>query len=105
VQSVGLRCMPLAVTRCPAARRFPRQEHIERLVNSAKVFALIWISRVKKSQGHGRNHRHNAVWPCYIRPIVLRGYGEAGVNPLNSPTEIYIINYPWEIPRRRERRL
>ena len=26
----------------------------------------------------------NGVWPCYLRPIVLRGYGEAGVNPFNS---------------------
>jgi branched-chain amino acid aminotransferase len=26
---------------------------------------------------------------------VLRGYGEAGVNPFNSPTEVYICNYPW----------
>ena len=39
--------------------------------------------------------KHNGVWPCYIRPIVLRGYGEAGVNPFNSPTEVYICNYPW----------
>ena len=38
---------------------------------------------------------HNGVWPCYVRPIILRGYGEAGVNPFNSPTEVYIINYPW----------
>jgi branched-chain amino acid aminotransferase len=30
-----------------------------------------------------------------VRPIILRGYGEAGVNPFNSPTEVYIINYPW----------
>jgi branched-chain amino acid aminotransferase len=37
----------------------------------------------------------NRVWPCYLRPIVLRGYGEAGVNPFNSPTEVYICNYPW----------
>jgi branched-chain amino acid aminotransferase len=39
--------------------------------------------------------KHNSVSPCYIRPVVLRGYGEAGVNPLNSPTEVYVINYPW----------
>jgi len=39
--------------------------------------------------------KNNGVWPCYIRPIVLRGYGEAGVNPFNSPTEVYICNYPW----------
>ncbi|MGB7130954.1 MAG: branched-chain-amino-acid transaminase, partial [Candidatus Sulfotelmatobacter sp.] len=37
----------------------------------------------------------NGLWPCYVRPIILRGYGEAGVNPFNSPTEVYIINYPW----------
>jgi branched-chain amino acid aminotransferase len=37
----------------------------------------------------------NGVWPCYIRPVVLRGYGEAGVNPFNSPTEVYVVNYPW----------
>jgi branched-chain amino acid aminotransferase len=39
--------------------------------------------------------RVNKVWPCYLRPIVLRGYGEAGVNPFNSPTEVYLVNYPW----------
>jgi branched-chain amino acid aminotransferase len=37
----------------------------------------------------------NGAWPCYIRPIVLRGYGEIGVNPLNSPIEVYIANFPW----------
>jgi len=25
----------------------------------------------------------------------MRGYGEAGVNPFNSPTEVYMTNYPW----------
>ena len=34
---------------------------------------------------------HNGAWPCYIRPIVLRGYGDAGVNPLNCPVEVYIM--------------
>jgi branched-chain amino acid aminotransferase len=37
----------------------------------------------------------NAVAPCYIRPIALRGYGEIGVNPKGSPIEVYIANYPW----------
>jgi branched-chain amino acid aminotransferase len=38
---------------------------------------------------------NNGVWPCYLRPVILRGYGEAGVNPFNSPTEVYVVNYPW----------
>ena len=27
---------------------------------------------------------------CYVRPIVFRGYGAAGVNPLPSPVEVAI---------------
>src|SRR5438874_13593742 len=39
--------------------------------------------------------RTNGVWPCYLRPIVFRGYGDAGVTPVNCPVEVYIANYPW----------
>ena len=37
----------------------------------------------------------NGIAPCYIRPIVIRGYGEIGVNPKGSPIEVYVANYPW----------
>src|ERR1700729_3479753 len=37
----------------------------------------------------------NGVVPCYIRPIAFRGYGEMGVNPLKSPVEVYVSNFPW----------
>jgi branched-chain amino acid aminotransferase len=37
----------------------------------------------------------NGVAPCYIRPIVLRGYGEIGVSPKGSPIEVYIANFSW----------
>jgi branched-chain amino acid aminotransferase len=37
----------------------------------------------------------NGITPCYIRPIAFRGYGEIGVNPLKSPVEVYIANFPW----------
>jgi branched-chain amino acid aminotransferase len=37
----------------------------------------------------------NNIWPCYIRPIVFRGYGDAGVSPNNCPVETYVVNYPW----------
>jgi branched-chain amino acid aminotransferase len=39
--------------------------------------------------------RANGVWPCYLRPIVFRGYGDAGVTPVNCPVEVYVVNYPW----------
>jgi branched-chain amino acid aminotransferase len=88
----GIRCYALPTG--PAI--FRAQEHIERLVNSAKVYRIdLDFTREEIVKGMVETIAHNAVWPCYIRPIVLRGYGEAGVNPFNSPTEIYIINYPW----------
>jgi branched-chain amino acid aminotransferase len=39
--------------------------------------------------------RTNGIWPCYVRPVVFRGYGDAGVTPTNCPVEVYIANYPW----------
>ena len=32
---------------------------------------------------------------CYFRPIVLRGYGDVGVLPLNNPIEVYIACWEW----------
>jgi branched-chain amino acid aminotransferase len=32
---------------------------------------------------------------CYIRPIVLRGYGDVGVLPKNNPIETYMACYEW----------
>ena len=32
---------------------------------------------------------------CYIRPLVFRGAGAIGVNPLPAPIETYIIVWYW----------
>jgi len=32
---------------------------------------------------------------CYIRPIVLRGYGEMGVNPVRNPIDVYVACWDW----------
>lgn len=37
----------------------------------------------------------NEVESCYVRPMVLRGYGTAGMVPLGSPIEVYIPCWPW----------
>jgi branched-chain amino acid aminotransferase len=88
----GIRCY--APPSGPAI--FRAYEHIERLLNSAKVYRIdIPFTRDEIVKGMLDTVGHNGVWPCYVRPVVLRGYGEAGVNPFNSPTEVYIINYPW----------
>jgi len=88
----GVRCY--ALPSGPAI--FRANEHIARLIDSAKVYRIeVPFTRDEIVKGVLETVGNNGVWPCYVRPVVLRGYGEAGVNPFNSPTEVYIINYPW----------
>jgi len=88
----GVRCYDLPTG--PAI--FRANEHIQRLLDSAKIYRIdVDFSREDLVAAMVELVKNNGVWPCYLRPIVLRGYGEAGVNPFNSPTEAYIANYPW----------
>ena len=88
----GIRCY--APPSGPAI--FRATEHIQRLVDSARIYRIeLKFTRDEIMRAMIDLVKHNGVWPCYIRPVVLRGYGEVGVNPFNSPTEIYICNYPW----------
>jgi branched-chain amino acid aminotransferase len=88
----GVRCY--ALPSGPAI--FRANEHMQRLVDSAKIYRIDMDYACEELvSGMVEVVKNNGVWPCYIRPIVLRGYGEAGVNPFNSPTEVYICNYPW----------
>ena len=75
---------------------FRAQEHIQRLIDSAKIYRMeIDYTRDELVDAMVKTVAENGVAPCYIRPIILRGYGEAGVNPFNTPVEVYIANYPW----------
>jgi branched-chain amino acid aminotransferase len=75
---------------------FRLREHMQRLIDSAKIYRIdIDYSLEQLCEAGSAVVATNGVWPCYLRPIVMRGYGEAGVNPFNSPTEVYMCNYPW----------
>jgi len=88
----GVRCYSLPSG--PAI--FRAQEHAQRLLDSAKVYRIdVDYTREDIVKAMSEVIAHNGVWPCYLRPVILRGYGEAGVNPFNSPTEVYVVNYPW----------
>jgi branched-chain amino acid aminotransferase len=88
----GIRCY--APPSGPAI--FRAHEHMERLVNSAKVYRIdVDYSADELVAAMVEVVKANGAWPCYIRPIILRGYGELGVSPLTSPVEVYIANYPW----------
>ena len=78
----------------PAVFRLP--EHIDRLVDSATIYRMlpdysaqelidVCIDIIKK----------NELRNCYIRPMIIRGYGTPGLNPHGSPIETYIAAWGW----------
>ena len=88
----GVRCYELPSG--PAIFRAP--EHMQRLIDSARIYRIeVDFTRDQLVEAMVELVGRNGAWPCYIRPLILRGYGEAGVNPLNNPVEVYICNYPW----------
>ncbi len=75
---------------------FRAEEHIQRLLDSAKVYRMdVGYTREELIRAMVDLIAANGVWPCYLRPIIFRGYGDAGVSPLKCPIETYVINYPW----------
>ncbi|MFZ1917981.1 MAG: branched-chain amino acid transaminase [Terriglobales bacterium] len=88
----GIRCY--APPSGPAI--FRATEHIQRLIDSARIYRTdIPFTRDELIGAMLELVKRNGVWPCYVRPVVLRGYGDVGVNPLKLPIEVYICNYPW----------
>jgi branched-chain amino acid aminotransferase len=88
----GIRCYKSA----GAPAIFRLREHMQRLVDSAKIYRLEFDYTLDQlCDAACQLVAANGVWPCYIRPIAMRGYGEAGVNPFNAPVEVYMANYPW----------
>ena len=75
---------------------FRLPEHMQRLIDSGKIYRMtLPYSLDQLSSAVVELVEANGIAPCYIRPIALRGYGEVGVNPKNSPIEVYVANYPW----------
>src|SRR6184192_1783187 len=88
----GIRCY--APPSGPAI--FRADEHMQRLLDSAKVYRMDMVySREELVAAMVELVKTNGVWPCYVRPVVFRGYGDAGVSPNKCPVEVYICNYPW----------
>ena len=88
----GIRCY----TQPGGAGIFRLTEHMQRLIHSAKIYRMPLAYSVEQLNDAVIDVvEANGVAPCYVRPIAFRGYGEVGVNPLRSPVEVYIANYPW----------
>ncbi len=75
---------------------FRLREHLTRLVNSIKIYRMeIGYSIDDLTAASRELVVRNKLDSCYIRPMVLRGYGAAGMVPYDSPIEVYIPCWPW----------
>lgn len=75
---------------------FCLRQHVDRLMNSAKVYRMdVPYSHEQINQAILDTIRENRMKQCYIRPVVFRGYGEIGVNPLGCPIDVVIAVWEW----------
>jgi branched-chain amino acid aminotransferase len=92
----GIRCYTQQSSGSGGAAIFRLDEHMQRLIHSAKIYRMpLPYSLEQLNAAVIDVVEANGVAPCYIRPIAFRGYGEMGVNPLRSPIEVYVANFPW----------
>ncbi len=75
---------------------FRLKEHTRRLFDSAKVYRIdVPFTHEELAHAHVELVRVNQLRSCYIRPIILRGYGNMGVLPFGNPTEVYVACWEW----------
>ena len=75
---------------------FRLDEHIERFLNSAKIYRLdMGYSAKELARACVDLVRANPAKECYIRPIAYTGYGEMGINPLTSKVSVGIASWEW----------
>jgi branched-chain amino acid aminotransferase len=83
-----------ATPRGPAVFRL--KEHIRRLMDSAKIYHMdVPFSADDLARATAETIHANKLGACYIRPVIFRGYGTVGVDPLGATNETFIFAYPW----------
>jgi branched-chain amino acid aminotransferase len=75
---------------------FRLREHLQRLLNSVKIYRMeLAYSLDDLSAACCALVVKNKLNACYLRPMVVRGYGAAGMVPFASPIEVYLPCWPW----------
>ncbi|MBP8252404.1 MAG: branched-chain amino acid transaminase [Herpetosiphon sp.] len=75
---------------------FRLQPHLRRLYDSAKIYRMeIPYTQAQLTTACQQIVRDNELKSAYLRPLVWRGYGTIGVNPLGSPVETMISAIEW----------
>lgn len=70
--------------------------HVRRLLESSKMLRMEprW-SAEEILEAIRQTVRANELKACYVRPMVYRGAGPAGVNPLGNPVQMFIAVWEW----------
>ena len=92
----GVRCYEtdLSPTHPPAV--FRNSDHVERLFKSAELYYMQIPYSAEELRAATRELvARNGLRSCYIRPIVYRGYGSMGLNPLDAPVDVTIACWEW----------
>jgi len=88
----GIRCYQ--TKQGPAIFRL--KDHLGRLFDSARVYRMDIPFTLDELALVGQELvRINKMGACYVKPIVLRGYGEVGVNPFPCPIEVFLACWEW----------
>jgi len=88
----GVRCYDTEIG--PAV--FRHRDHLDRLFRSAKLYYMpVPYELEELRRGTLELIAGNGLRSCYIRPLVFRGYGQMGLNPLEAPVEVAIAVWEW----------
>lgn len=75
---------------------FRLREHMRRLIDSAKIYRMeIPYSLDELEQAVLSTISQSGLKSCYIRPLVFRGMGGLGVNPLPNKVDTIIAVWKW----------
>ncbi len=75
---------------------FRLDDHLTRLFDSAKIFRMIpEYSSKQIKQAIIDTIKVNKLKAAYIRPLIYRGFGVLGLNPLDIPIKIMIAAWDW----------
>jgi len=88
----GIRCYETA----KGTAIFRLDKHVRRLFDSVKIYRTeIPYTEQQIEEAILTTIRVNKMKSCYIRPVVYRGYGDVGVNPLGCPVDVTIAVWEW----------
>ncbi len=88
----GIRCYH--TDKGPAVFRLP--EHLRRLIDSARIYRMqAPYDQQALQDATLQTIVNSGLKSCYIRPVIFRGTGSMGVNPLKNKVETFIAVWEW----------